>query len=422
MDQIVDFNEDEPLNQWIVNVDNDAKKLEQTSSMPSIYKVPSYVAIINEKAYVPHAVSFGPYHHGKKQLQLMETHKRRALWELYKELCRTLKDSYDSLGHEWQCNSRFLKLMILDGCFMLESLRTATQSHRNSMDYPPNDPIFSSHGRLHILPYIRRDMLMLENQLPMLALEMLHAAGSSQPQGENLYQLIMKFWFPEMAYASEMGRFLHILDAYRKCLLRRPASMKAAAAPSTEILQKKMEIIRSATELNEAGIKFKPAESFFLNEITFRKGVLTLPKIVIDDTTESELLNLIAFERLHVGEETGGEVAAYVFFMDNIIDSEKDVSLLHSKGIIENAMGSDKAVAKLFNTISRDLTLDPQSRLGNVHKQVKQYSKRDWNVWRANLVHRYFTNPWASLSFAAAIFLFALTILQTIYTVYPAYR
>ena len=66
----------------------------------------------------------------------------------------------------------FLQLMILDGCFMLEILRNAAHVLD---DYAPNDPIFSDHGRLHVVPYIKRDMLMLENQLPMLVLEKLVA-------------------------------------------------------------------------------------------------------------------------------------------------------------------------------------------------------------------------------------------------------
>ncbi|KAE9453318.1 hypothetical protein C3L33_14780, partial [Rhododendron williamsianum] len=58
-------------------------------------------------------------------------------------------------------------MMIVDGCFMIEVLRNFTNT---SNDYADNDPIFSNHGKLLIVPYIRRDMLMLENQLPMLLL------------------------------------------------------------------------------------------------------------------------------------------------------------------------------------------------------------------------------------------------------------
>ena len=65
----------------------------------------------------------------------------------------------------------------------------------------------------------------------------------------------------------------------------------------------KEEIIRSATELHEAGIWFKKSKTKSLRDITFSYacGILKLPIMVVDDTTESILLNIIAFERLHVG-------------------------------------------------------------------------------------------------------------------------
>ena len=78
--------------------------------------------------------------------------------------------------------------MIIDGCFMLEVLRTAAadsllidqSQHPQQYDYAPNDPIFSNHGKLHLMPYLKRDMLMLENQLPMLLLERLLAIENQE--------------------------------------------------------------------------------------------------------------------------------------------------------------------------------------------------------------------------------------------------
>jgi hypothetical protein len=89
---------------------------------------------------------------------------------------QVLKDSYDMLGESWKDDtSKFLQMMILDGCFMLEIIRLATH---NSLDYSADDPVFSSHGRLYMIPHIRRDMLLLENQLPMLVLYRLVAVES----------------------------------------------------------------------------------------------------------------------------------------------------------------------------------------------------------------------------------------------------
>lgn len=209
---------------------------------------------------------------------------------------------------------------------------------------------------------------------------------------------------------KNMGKCLHILDVYRKSLLEEPDKNV-----DHKVHQGEDQIILSATELNEAGIQIEKSETKSLKDISFHRGVLKLPPIMVDDTTESIYLNLIAFERLHVN--AGNEVTSYIFFMDNIIDSAGDVSLLHSSGIIQHAIGSDKAVAELFNSLSKDVTLDPENRLAKVHNSVSYYCKKPWNAWRADIMHNYFRNPWSILSVIAAIFLFALTTIQTVYSV-----
>lgn len=232
---------------------------------------------------------------------------------------------------------------------------------------------------------------------------------------EFLNYHMVKFYSPDIPVPN-LGKCLHLLDVYRKSLLFDHHPRKFRRTRPYNINE---EIIRSAMELHEAGIRFKTSKTTSLKDISFHSGVLRLPRIVVDDTTEAMFLNLIAFERFHVG--AGNEVTAYVFFMDNIIDNAKDVNLLHLQGIIQNAIGSDKAVAKLFNSLSKDITLDPDSSLDIVHKSVHHYCKQPWNEWRANLIHTYFRSPWAILSVFAAFLLFALTIIQTIYTVVPYY-
>ncbi|XP_030513797.1 UPF0481 protein At3g47200-like [Rhodamnia argentea] len=420
--------------EWTIYVNESLKRMpvdeRQIWEKRCVYRVPACVTELNHKAYQPQAISFGPYHHGEDRLRPMEEHKHRALLHFLKrsrkclepflesmrEVAQDLEESYEALDPKWKEGGsegagRFLELMITDGCFMLEILRTATQVVD---DYAPNDPIFSNHGKLYIMPYIRRDMLMLENQLPMLVLDRLVTVESNgKKDNEFVNKLILKFCSLGTR-VTKMGKCLHVLDVFRKSMLTDPKKkvhheMVKMGHDGSE------EIIRSATELDEAGIRFKKSKTDSLKDISFSKGVLRLPVIVVDDTTESMFLNLIAFERFHVG--AGNEVTSYIFFMDNIIDNERDVALLHARGIIQNAVGSDKAVAKLFNSLSKDVTLEPDSTLDAVHKKVSRYCKKPWNVWRANLIHTYFRNPWAILSLVAAVFLFALTIIQTVYSV-----
>ncbi|KAI8526865.1 hypothetical protein RHMOL_Rhmol12G0030700 [Rhododendron molle] len=101
--------------------------------------------------------------------------------------------------------------------------------------------------------------------------------------------------------------------------------------------------------------------------------------------------------------------------MSKIIESADDVSLLRTGGIIKNALGSDDDVVKLFNSLSKDLTLDPSTILYGLHGMVNGYWKE--RPVRVYLMKNYFRNPWAMLSLIAAVFLFFFTLAQTAYTI-----
>ncbi|OMO80771.1 hypothetical protein CCACVL1_12764 [Corchorus capsularis] len=386
----------EEVESWVIEVNGklesmvDSETEKEEWKKRSIYRIPGCITDLNKKAYKPQVVSFGPYHHGEPHLKPMEEHKQRALLHFLRrsqkplhlflnslaQEVNKLKECYEALDPVWQDDSKFLQLMILDGCFMLEVVRSATHT---MADYAANDPIFSNHGKVHIMPFIKRDMLMLENQLPMQVVEILVAVDSNRTKDEEFVnKLILKFCSPNTHILS-MGRCLHVLDVYRKSLIQDIPGHRSQRKPVRNRnihYEDGDDIIRSAMELNEAGIRFKKSNTVSLKDITFHGGVLKLPVVIVDDATESMFLNLIAFERFHVG--AGNEVTSFIFFMDNIIDSDKDVALLHSRGIIQNALGSDKAVANLFNSLSKDITLDPDSSLDEVHKKVN--SGKDNNI------------------------------------------
>uniref|UniRef100_A0ACD5UKT3 Uncharacterized protein n=1 Tax=Avena sativa TaxID=4498 RepID=A0ACD5UKT3_AVESA len=421
---------------WVLDVEKTLKEADKSVEVSRwerhcIYRVLACIKDIKSKAYQPQVVSLGPFHHGDPNLLPMEEHKRRALRHLLRRAGRPLdhfvaavedaaellESAYMDLGLEWRRTGRerFLEMMIVDGCFLLEVMRTT--AGKNVDDYASNDPIFSTHGILYMVPYIKRDMLMLENQLPLLLLQKLNAVETGKPPNDDfINRMVLRFLAPSSRLLQPgIGLGLHPLDVFRRSML----FGEYQKIPNSKDTQDN-DIIRSAVELYEAGIGFKMSKSSSLHDIQFRHGVLSMPTVPVDDSTEYMFLNMMAFERLHVG--AGNDVTAYVFFMDNIIDSAKDVALLSSKGIIQNAVGSDKAVAKLFNSISRDVVLEQYSALDAVQRQVNGYFRQPWNMWRANLIHTYFRSPWAFLSLAAAVFLLVMTIMQTVYTVLPFYR
>lgn len=183
--------------EWVIEVDEQLKTMVGSETemehwmKRSIYRVPPNITDLNNKAYIPQLVAFGPYHHAQPHLYPMEDHKQRALLHFLKRSgkplqlfvqslakdLQQLRDCYELLDPMWQDDDhKFMQLMIVDGCFMLEILRFRTHT---TEDYAETDPIFSNHGKMHVMPFIKRDMLMLENQLPMKVLHSLVAVDSN---------------------------------------------------------------------------------------------------------------------------------------------------------------------------------------------------------------------------------------------------
>jgi hypothetical protein len=140
---------------------------------------------------------------------------------------------------------------------------------------------------------------------------------------------------------------LHLLDMFRRSLLcGSPTPFGSPRAPPPDSPD---DIIRSTEELYEAGVRFRrDATSSFL-DIRFNMGTLYLPPITVDDTTEYVLLNLMAFERLHVG--AGNDVTTYVFFMDNMVDLARDVALLQCRSSCSSASSGTRSCSSCSSTV-----------------------------------------------------------------------
>ncbi|KAL3719679.1 hypothetical protein ACJRO7_004627 [Eucalyptus globulus] len=113
---------------------------------------------------------------------------------------------------------------------------------------------------------------------------------------------------------------------------------------------------------------------------------------------------------------------SYIYCMDQIINNGQDIALLRAKGIILNYMENDEAVAKMFNSLGKVVGFNLSPSLTDVIKKVNKYRNKHWNMWRANLIHTYLRNPWVALSLIAAVFLFVLTTIQTVYSVLSYYK
>ncbi|KAL0384922.1 UNVERIFIED_CONTAM: hypothetical protein Sradi_2886500 [Sesamum radiatum] len=175
------------MEEWVIQVD---QRVSQTSTgesqadrnTTSIYRVPSeeHVTFVCK----PSRVSFGPYYNGdvscsqtveRKEGSLVHFLARsrkplKSYVETLTAVVQHLKDSYHQLERKWRDDTEgFLWMMILDGCFLIEVLRSGTNYY--SGDHSRKNPVFEKEG-IHgsEKKYYRLEMLLLENQLPMLLL------------------------------------------------------------------------------------------------------------------------------------------------------------------------------------------------------------------------------------------------------------
>uniref|UniRef100_A0A0E0F6B4 Uncharacterized protein n=1 Tax=Oryza meridionalis TaxID=40149 RepID=A0A0E0F6B4_9ORYZ len=392
----------------------------------SIYRVPEYMkGMSNRDAYRPQVVSLGPFHYGEPLLKPMEAHKQRAVAHMVsrsgkprqeftaavEEIAEQLRAAYEDLDEERWSGEEFVKLMVTDGCFLLQAMRT----FRNDGEvegYGSDDPVFSKHDRLYLSSYIISDMLVVENQLPMPLLQKLAFVADLDTFKDHreinrrvIDLLSYSYTITPTTSVDELG--LHPLDVLQKSVRGSP-NVRRSTGESP---------MPSAAELHEAGIRFKVSKgSRFAGTVSFERGVLHVPKILLYGGASSMFLNLMAFEKLHPG--VGNEVTAFVFFMDELINTAKDVQLLKAKEIIDHGMGSDEAVADLINnTLTTGSVMDQDSSLNDVMSEVDAYCKMRRNRWRAILLHTYFSNPWVFISLVAATVLLIATVIQTVYAI-----
>ncbi|CAL4968411.1 unnamed protein product [Urochloa decumbens] len=438
-----------------------------------IHRVPRWIKeMTSSKAYTPSLVSLGPFHHGDPALLPMEAHKQRAVVSLVRrsgkplrefvdavgEVAPRLEAAYERLGDDWISSERFVEVMLTDGCFLLELVRAfLLEGEVDEDEYGPDNPVFSKHGYRHLRHVLLSDVLLMENQLPMLLLykilsilnPSLSYSMDRRVKGKQRTHLL---WIQEGRLGSlQEPKAIHPLhyfltggDDFPKAVRLVGAACSASfafrktlylPAPDFSLLRKLVnkllsfcglgaslqseddsESMPTATELHEAGIHFMATVTGYgerrkVEGISFERGILSIPVVHVDDYTEKKYLNLMAFERLEPG--AGHDVTDFIFFMDGIIDSAMDVALLRSSGVIVNLLGSDEDVANLFSKVlSKGAALSQDSKLRGVYKDVNAHCRKPWNKWRAIFMQTYL----------AAVILLVATLVQTVYSVAAFYQ
>ncbi|XP_049354624.1 UPF0481 protein At3g47200-like [Solanum verrucosum] len=438
----------------------------EKSSMESttIFKVTVGLSESNPDAYKPKLLSIGPYHKHDSKLGSMEKYKLCYLQRFLKrkggfhdvESCISemdkLKDDalkcYDDIGGLIDsCNivENFSEMLLLDGCFVVEYLREQCKILRTGEDMIIN--------RDCIRNQLKRDLLLVENQLPFFVLTKLYEMSKEQCEEPLIEMVEWTFSLDKSSIESEGNerKFKHLFHVVHMCMSRRPSKIKSSNIAEQIIvfgslfgipsqIKKRRnntdqnimwnKVMPNATELSEAGVSFANVGNIFVRsldnvndndlkdstslfDIKFDNALMTIPCFRVVDDTETFMRNLIAYEQ-QCSDVNHRYFSDFAVFMSCLIDSEKDVSLLRMNGIIVNKIGKDKEMASFFNKIGKGVTVSDDFYYEEECKKAVQHCEQSWNIMKANLRHNYFNSPWVGISTVAAIILLLLTATQTV--------
>jgi hypothetical protein len=232
-------------NAWVIQIKEGLEALQQQEDeeefCASVFNVAKELLAVKPEAYIPQSVSIGPYHHWRPELYEMERYKLVAVHRFEKRINK--RGKFQSVvvqefkKHDLQIRSCYHKFidyeeetlawfMALDAVFLLECLQFYVR-HANKT----SDADFKQLGRvLHLSGTsaahnsIVRDLMMLENQLPLFLLQKLLElqTGSKIMAEERLSSLLtlvcqelspFTFNFPDNSnfHINERGHVLEVL-------------------------------------------------------------------------------------------------------------------------------------------------------------------------------------------------------------------
>ncbi|XP_035548742.1 UPF0481 protein At3g47200-like [Juglans regia] len=406
---------------------NSIKEMVESLEPPSlnnssccIYKIPTGIRKLNMEAYTPEVISIGPFHHGSKRLETMEKLKLKY----FKRFLQRIAFKVEILVNEIKLHEErvrgcyaesiklnsddFVKLILVDGSFIIEffyglcSRGSQTAIHE---DHILIDPIS---WQTMIL-----DLQLLENQLPLFVIEILFGLACARrfeyrtftSLAIDLFQRIHSRKLPQNLQVDAR----HFADLARTFLL--PSSRKLV--PRHESNLARADHLYTASQLYQAGVKFKVSSSKCLLDLKFTNGTLEIPCIKLYNSTETRYRNVIAFEQCHYPFES--HFTDYIVLLSFLINTPKDVDLLIRKGIIINGFGSNNAVASLLNNLGTNVVYDGRnSAYCGLFEDLNAFYENPKHTWKATLKRDYFSTPWRIASTAAAGILLLLTLIQTI--------
>ncbi|XP_062177337.1 UPF0481 protein At3g47200-like [Alnus glutinosa] len=397
---------------------NDIIQMLESSEPPlspgfCIYRVPQDLRKLNEKAYTPKYISIGPFHRGDKRLETMEKLKVRYLKIFLKKaeqnmekLISTIRDREGDVRRCYAETSRlssdnYVKMILLDASFIIVFFLIMSETE----EWECEDELVILMSRL------MHDMSLLENQLPFFVIEELYnLAFASHSNYPSFTQLAFRYFgrYNTQKMSPDLNfEIKHFVDLLRTFFLPQPPCLPQ------RYRHKRVVHLYTASQLHEAGVKFKLSSSKCLFDLKFTNGVLEIPCFQLKNFTECFFRNIMALEQFHYRWDR--YICDYIRILDFLIDTTKDVDLLVRKRIMVNTLGDSNTVATMVNNLNKHtLTLNTNSDYYRLCKDLNTFYDDRRQRWKATLRRDYFSNPWRTTATIAAIVLLVLTLTQTI--------
>lgn len=506
------------------------QNLRPTSDV-SMCRIPDALRANNddESYYKPKFISIGPYHMKKEELGPMQKLKLQYLSDLLarseennlqrymdviKEAHLHEKDKYCDFDTYGVSDHQFMKMLFLDGCFLVELL---LKHNDGCLMFPGID--------IHELNH---DLMLIENQVPFSILKIIYenTKWGSQDQKISLFDLAVRYLHNGMekigAYkeVEKVDHLLHLLYIIRTdrlellstlrveilsyyqtvlvflkkfhtssllmyCFLiifletyyeesdadwriflyiivtlllvvwmtiyiwgsyvfvglvylviwavehmfkfskRSNAKDVGKASPLVHGLAP----IPTVQEITYGGIKWFDISYLIPYKMTFKSKMMHAGSIEINENSFSEFENLLLFEQIYFiprfqGNEADDKffyMSSYTVYMRNMVETNEDVNLLQKHGIL-NILSNSITVDEIRDFFCKKrpwlvLTKSHQKKIGSRFKSLQKFIQRGHCKRRTKLIKDYFVSSLVIFSFAGFIFLTALTVLSTIYTV-----
>ncbi|XP_043706322.1 uncharacterized protein LOC122655978 isoform X4 [Telopea speciosissima] len=361
-----------------------------------------------------------------------ESHTSR----LYKEAVGRVEKKARAVYVEEDTTSKdeFVQIMIEQGCFILQVVLCSLGGPK-LLGYPPNDPFFGENrwNKEQIRRWVT-SIFSVKKQIPLVVLKVLMKQSFFQnvlKQGNwkrhndlarmALYDFLVEPMLdnPVKNQGNSKRRFLGFFDKRSHwhqehpttplhalwLLLAGPGSRGAnhVQADDQGDPYKNFTTVRSAMELQAAGITFRSEEGMGTRQIKFEERMLEahlyLPCIYMEPDTMALFQSLIFYEAAVDLERNRCEVSAYISFMKDLIRSRDDVKVLVTQGIIDTDPEYEELLPYILSKLN-PLEVGNSHNLVSIRRQIRRYVRPSIRAKMVNLV-------------VIGVF---LTLVQTIYT------